>query len=84
MDSSKNHDIKRDNKAKQLVKDFISFFENEYGIRHDAEGDLSLGEKADELKKEQEEARGATEKNDKKVVKKKEKKSASKKEHKAK
>ncbi|MCR4715855.1 MAG: hypothetical protein K5656_01615 [Lachnospiraceae bacterium] len=39
---------------------------------------------ADELKKEQEEARGATEKNDKKVVKKKEKKSASKKEHKAK
>ncbi len=48
MDSSKNHEIKRDNKAKKLVKDFISFFENEYGIRHDAEGDLSLGEKPDE------------------------------------
>ena len=48
MDSSKNHEIKRDNKAKQLFKDFVSFFENEYGIRHDAEGDLSLGEKAEE------------------------------------
>ena len=35
-------------RAKTLVKDFISFFENEYGIRHDAEGDLSLGEKPDE------------------------------------
>ncbi len=35
-------------RAKQLVNDFISFFENEYGIRHDAEGDLSLGEKAEE------------------------------------
>ena len=40
--------MKRDIKAKKLVNDFISFFENEYGIRHDAEGDLSLGEKAEE------------------------------------
>ena len=40
-----NHKI---NDARRLVKDFVSFFENEYGIRHDAEGDLSLGEKAEE------------------------------------
>lgn len=38
----------RDMKAARLVKDFISFFENEYGIRHDADGDLSFGEKPDE------------------------------------
>ena len=42
------YEIKRGNKAKKLVNDFISFFENEYVIRHDAEGDLSLGEKAEE------------------------------------
>ncbi len=48
MEITKKVNNQRINDARRLVRDFISFFENEYGIRHDANGDFSLAEKPDE------------------------------------
>ena len=48
MEITKRVGSQRINDAKRLVRDFVSIFENEYGIRHDAEEDTFINEKPEE------------------------------------
>ena len=48
MDDIREYKIKRKLKAKKLVNDVVSFFENEYGIKTDPSGDFLIETEPDE------------------------------------
>ena len=48
MDDIREYKIKRKLKAKKLVNDVVSFFENEYGIKTDSSGDFLIETEPDE------------------------------------